>query len=108
MAGIAVAEGVAVPAGFEETRLPAGRHAVLVHRGPYEGLPQAWAWLGRMAPEVGPDDARRRRRARSIATPRSEVPPEELVTDICMPVARHRVVFENDRRRDLEDYVGGE
>jgi AraC family transcriptional regulator len=87
LAGIAVGEGVAAPRGFAEERLAAGRYAVLHHRGPYEGLPAAWGWLrAEWLPKSG-------------ATPRAgvacevyrnapgEVPPEELLTDVCLPVA---------------------
>jgi AraC family transcriptional regulator len=77
--------GGEIPDGFEAVEIPAGRYAVMHYAGPYDGLPGAWTemvgWLSRAevtsrpAPALeiylnGPDD----------------VPPEELRTDICMPV----------------------
>jgi AraC family transcriptional regulator len=41
-AGVIIDEGVAVPAGLVERRVPAGRYARGEHAGSYAGLPGAW------------------------------------------------------------------
>jgi AraC family transcriptional regulator len=41
-AGMEVAPGAAVPAGLDRLALPGGRVAVLVHRGPCEGITRFW------------------------------------------------------------------
>jgi AraC family transcriptional regulator len=86
LAGIAVRDGVAAPAGFAEVRLAAGRFAVLHHRGPYEGLPAAWGWL--MAEWLPRSGAVSRAEAACeiYRNAPGEVAPEELLTDICMAV----------------------
>jgi AraC family transcriptional regulator len=87
LAGIAVRDDLALPEGLEEVRLPAGRHAVLHHRGSYAGLAAAWAYLGG---EWLPASGLAGREAPAceiyLNTP-GEVPENELRTDICMPVA---------------------
>ena len=66
--------------------LPAGRHAVALHKGPYAEIGEAWralqAWLATGA-------------ARPAARPAFEVnlndprytPPEALLTEVCIPLA---------------------
>ena len=44
-AAISVPEGVAMPAGLVEQRLPAGSYACTLHLGPYEALGEIWSWL---------------------------------------------------------------
>jgi AraC family transcriptional regulator len=66
--------------------LEGGEHAMLTHRGPYSGLADAWRWLyGVWLPGSG----REPRHAPPFEvyhnTPQ-EVPPEGLVTDICVPL----------------------
>jgi AraC family transcriptional regulator len=66
--------------------LEGGEHAVLTHRGPYAGLPDAWRWLyGVWLPGSG----REPRHAPPFEvyhnTP-AETPPEGLLTDICVPL----------------------
>jgi AraC family transcriptional regulator len=87
LAGIAVREDLALPDGFEQVRLAAGRHAVLRLIGPYAGLPAAWTWLyATWLPQSGlaPRDAPACEVYRN--TP-GQVPETELVTEICIPVA---------------------
>ena len=86
LAGAEVGADVTCPEGLEEERLAGGRYAVTAFKGPYTGLAAAYEylygpWAGqagetiRMAPcfEVYLDDPR-------------EVPPEELRTDIYVPL----------------------
>lgn len=37
--------GSSTPNGLIEQRIPAGRYATVVHKGPYEELPKVWAQL---------------------------------------------------------------
>ena len=70
-----------------ERALAGGEHAVLSFFGPYEGLPGAYQWLyGTWLPESG--------RAPAPAPPfevyrnnPSNAKPEELLTEICAPLA---------------------
>jgi AraC family transcriptional regulator len=85
-AGIAVREELALPDGFDEVRLPAGRHAVLHHQGSYAGLPEAWAWLtGEWLPESGLG-MRAAAPCEVYLNAPGEVPEAELRTDVCLPV----------------------
>jgi AraC family transcriptional regulator len=86
LAGIAVRDGVTQPAGFAEERLAAGRFAVLRHRGPYEGLPAAWGWLmSDWLPKSG-ETPRAAVPCEVYRNAPGEVAPEDLLTDICMPI----------------------
>jgi AraC family transcriptional regulator len=84
LAGIEVRDDLALPEGFEEERLPAGRYAILHHVGPYSGLPAAWGWLvGEWLAGSG---------VTPRAVPASEVyldgpgeaAPEAMRTDLCL------------------------
>lgn len=84
-AGIEVAPGAPLPPGLDRLQLPAGRRAVTVHRGPYEGLEATWerfyAWLG----ASGLDVADAAPFERYLDDPR-EVAPEDLLTEILVPL----------------------
>ena len=86
-AGLALPDGVAVPAGLSEVVIPPGRYAKSVHRGPYSGLPDAWAqlmgvWIpqnghrvdGGVSFEVYPNSP-------------MDTKPEGLLTEIFVPLA---------------------
>jgi AraC family transcriptional regulator len=45
IAGLRVSDQATLPSTLEEVRIPAGRYAKAVHRGPYDGLADTWAWL---------------------------------------------------------------
>lgn len=45
LAGVVLAEGASAPEGFETCVLPAGRYAILVHKGPYGELSKAYSFL---------------------------------------------------------------
>lgn len=85
-AALVVPDDLAIPAGLTEARVPAGRYACTLFIGPYEQLGEVWgmlkhAWL--------PASGNRGRAGvsfeRYLNTP-GEVPPEELKTELCMPV----------------------
>lgn len=87
LAGVVLAPGIAPPQGLEVHELPGGPHAVMAFRGPYTGLKDAYAWLfGDWLRQSGaePRDAP----AFEIYhnTP-MDTAPEDLRTDICVPLA---------------------
>ncbi|MFC3181308.1 AraC family transcriptional regulator [Cypionkella sinensis] len=85
-AGFEIGAG-AIEAPMEEVNLPAGRHAVLRFKGPYSGLSAAYTqlycdWL----PASGETPANSPVFEVYLNTP-MDVPPEELLTEICLPLA---------------------
>ena len=44
-AAMTLPAGAHTPNGLIEQRIPAGRYATVVHKGPYEELPKVWAQL---------------------------------------------------------------
>jgi AraC family transcriptional regulator len=57
-AALVMPEGVALPAGLVEDRVPAGRYARALYVGPYEGLAGAWSkftqdWLPMSGQRIG-------------------------------------------------------
>jgi AraC family transcriptional regulator len=86
-AGVSVVEGVPLPEGLTEKRLPAGRYARLTHIGPYTQLGDAWArlmgeWLPRSGHRVGEGSSFEVYRN----TP-ATASPEQLRTDLYLPIA---------------------
>jgi len=86
-AGVVIPDGVALPNGLAEERLTAGRFACFTHAGSYDTLPGAWK---KVSTELMPASGLRRRRGapsyeRYLNDP-SQVPPEQLLTEICIPV----------------------
>jgi AraC family transcriptional regulator len=68
--------------------LPGGPHAVLTHRGPYEGLPESYRWLyGAWLPASGREPGNAPPFEVYRNNPQT-TPPGELLTDICLPLAR--------------------
>jgi AraC family transcriptional regulator len=85
-AGFALEGETAVPEGMEEVRLPAGPAAVLHFRGPYSGLQAAYDFLyGVWLPQSGRETADAAPFEVYLNDP-SEVPPEDLLTDIVVPI----------------------
>jgi AraC family transcriptional regulator len=67
--------------------LPGGRHAVLHYRGPYSDMNGAWRWLyGDWLPRSGEEVADRPAFDAYLNDPRA-VPPAQLRTDLCLPLA---------------------
>lgn len=86
-AGYVVAEGLAFDPPIEIVRLAPGRHAVLTHKGPYTALAAAYdqlfcVWL----PESGEEAASRPAYEVYLNTP-MDTAPEDLVTEIHLPLA---------------------
>jgi AraC family transcriptional regulator len=66
--------------------IPAGEYAATIHRGPYSGLAQTYA---RLCGEWIPQQGRELRSAPSIENYHNnpnDTPPEELVTEVCVPL----------------------
>ncbi len=86
-AGLTVAEDVRLPADVAEKRLPAGRYARATHIGPYNTLGDAWS---RMLGEWLPSSGHRIGNGPSFEAYQndpSNVRPEELHTDLYIPIA---------------------
>lgn len=82
----AVFSGDAVPEGMEERHLDSGKVAVLTYKGPYSGISAAYQSLyGNWLPASGEEPADTPCYELYLNNPR-EVPPEELVTEICLPL----------------------
>lgn len=86
LAGIVLRAGMAAPAGCEVFEMPAGRYAILTHKGPYAELSKAYHWFyGAWLAESGETPA---------ATPAVEfylnlpmnTAPTDLLTDIHMRI----------------------
>lgn len=85
-AALVVGEGVALPSGLTEQRIPAGKYAVTTHHGPYEQLPDAWARfkesLSQSKQRTGPGVAHE-----VYLNNPMEVPKEQLLTELYVPLA---------------------
>lgn len=85
-AGAVVAETFEIAAPLEEIGLPAGDYAVLRYRGPYTGLQSAYDYfLGDWLGQSGREPAEAPCFEVYLNTP-AEVAPENLVTDIYLPL----------------------
>jgi AraC family transcriptional regulator len=80
-AAVTVAEGMPIPAGLAELRIPAGRYATTTHVGPYKTLGEAWSGLKRECRARGGASYEIYRN-----TP-AQVPPDKLVTELYLPIA---------------------
>jgi AraC family transcriptional regulator len=83
---VTVSESFQPTGEVEVQTLPAGTHAVLCHKGPYDTLGDSYRWLYSVwLPNSGrePADAPPYEVYRNDAC---STPPEELLTDICVPL----------------------
>lgn len=85
-AAIRVPEGIALPAGLGEARIPAGSYAMTTHVGPYTALGDVWArfmgdWLPRSGKRLGPGTSFEIYRNTPM-----DVPAEKLVTELYIPI----------------------
>ena len=86
-AGVIVDEGVPLPPGLEEQRVPAGRFARAEHAGSYAGLPGAWGELKRaLAAQTGDANPRGYTFELYRNTP-MDVPEAQLRTLLYMSIA---------------------
>lgn len=86
-AGLVVPEGVPLPEGLTEVRIPAGRYATTLHHGPYEKLGDAWArlmggWLPQSGHRLGAGPSYEVYRNSPMDTA-----PDQLVTELHLPLA---------------------
>jgi AraC family transcriptional regulator len=86
-AGLTVPEGMPLPEGMGEVRLPAGRYAHTTHAGPYTTLGDTWArlmgeWLPRSGHRVGGRTSYEVYRNTPITAA-----PEDLRTELYLPIA---------------------
>jgi AraC family transcriptional regulator len=86
-AGVVVEEGVPLPDGLTEQKIPAGEYASTIHVGPYEQLGDTWArFMGEWLPASG------RRMGPGVSyeiyhnTP-MDTPKDQLRTEIRIPLA---------------------
>ena len=72
--------------GFEYFHLAGGRHAVMEHRGPYPTLAAAYDWFyGKWLPQSG-EEPRDARPVELYVNDPMQTPPDELRTDIRLPL----------------------
>jgi AraC family transcriptional regulator len=83
---VALPDGVPMPAGLVEQRLPAATCASIVHVGPYEQLPAVWAQLGQWMGTSGRRPAEMPSWEIYLNDPRV-TPPSDLRTQLCVPLA---------------------
>ena len=89
-AGISVGPDVTLDNGMRILEVAGSRHAVLHHQGPYAELNKAYRWLYReWLPQSGEHCADRPIFEEYLNNPRT-LPPEQWLTDICLPLAGRR------------------
>jgi len=85
-AALSLPEGVPLPAGLGEARIPAGTYATTTHTGPYTALGDVWArfmgdWLPRSGKRLGPGASFEIYRNHP-----GNAAPEALVTELYLPI----------------------
>jgi AraC family transcriptional regulator len=86
-AGLEAPADLPIAPPLEEVTLPAGRHAVLTFTGPYAGLPAAYDQLfGIWLPQSGETPADSPVFEVYLNSP-MDTAPDDLVTEICLPLA---------------------
>ncbi|MDP3527367.1 MAG: AraC family transcriptional regulator [Hoeflea sp.] len=87
LAGIVLRPGAEAPAGLEAFEMPAGRYAILTHKGPYAELSKAYQWLyGAWLAQSGESPAATPPCERYLNSP-VDTPPLDLLTEIHMHLA---------------------
>jgi AraC family transcriptional regulator len=86
-AAIVIPDGAALPDGLSEQRVPGGRYARTTHLGPYTQLGDTWArFMGQWLPKSGERLGDGVTYEIYVNNP-TEVPQEELHTDLYIPLA---------------------
>ena len=86
-AAVVIPEDVPVPKGLVEQRLAAGRYACTRHLGPYESLGDTWArFMGHWLPASGERMGNGTSFEIYVNNP-MEVPKEQLITDLYIPLS---------------------
>lgn len=84
---VIVDDGTEITEPMVEFGTEAGEHAVLTCTGPYSGLPQVYDWLySEWLPKSGRQPADRPCWEKNLNDP-TDTPPDQLVTEICLPLA---------------------
>lgn len=86
-AAFEITDDVPLPSPIETLKLAGGRHAVMTHKGPYAGLPAAYdqlfsVWLPKSGEEPGNAPI-----FEVYLNSPMDTAPEELLTEICMPLS---------------------
>lgn len=86
-AGLVISESAALPDGLSEVRIPAGRYARALHKGPYDQLGDVWArffgeWLPESGERMGPGPSFELYRNSPMTAK-----PHELETELYLPLA---------------------
>ena len=87
LAGVVLAPGVPVPDGLETQVLPGGRHAVVEFNGPYAGLHDAYRWLYGDWLRASGETPREAPAFEVYLNSPMDTAPEDLRTDIYLPLA---------------------
>lgn len=83
---VEIAADKPLPPGLHHTDIPAGRYAVILHRGPYIELEQAYDWLyGVWLPQSGLQPANRPCVEYYLNSP-YDTAPKDLLTEIWLPL----------------------
>lgn len=86
-AGFEIADAAEIAPPLAEIRLAAGRHAVLTFRGPYTGLPAAYAYLFGPWLEASGEEPRNAPPYELYVNTPMDTKPDDLLTLICLPLA---------------------
>ena len=87
LAAVALKPGASCPDGLAPYTLEAGRHAVMIHKGSYAKLSEAYAYfMSEWLPQSGEHHAARPSFEIYLNDP-TETPEDELLTKICAPLA---------------------
>ncbi|MGB7318507.1 MAG: GyrI-like domain-containing protein, partial [Planktotalea sp.] len=85
-AGVEVGPDFKMPEGLEEVTIKSGETAVLVFKGAYMGLQQAYDWLyGQWLPNSGRVPADAPSYEAYLNSP-MDTAPDDLLTEICVPL----------------------
>ncbi len=86
-AGVILPEGVEGPEGLDPVEVPPCTVAVVLHKGPYSGLPEAWGYIyGEGLAKVGRAPADEPPFERYLNSP-LDTAPGELLTEVVVPLA---------------------
>ncbi|MGH8082605.1 MAG: AraC family transcriptional regulator [Lysobacter sp.] len=85
-AALALPAGTAPGEGMRTIEIAGGRHAVVIHTGPYSELPRAYDWLfGQWLPGSGEEAGDAPVHEEYLNNP-TQLPPEQWRTAICLPL----------------------
>ena len=66
--------------------MPGGDYAIIVHKGPYEGLAETWQWIGEVAFHNLGRECRDQPPFENYLNNPADTAPEDLLTEICIPL----------------------